>query len=170
MFFNRMAMKQIIKYVFSGLLLLLFTSALAQMDSSLPKMKSVTWSSRTRSWEPAKIIGLYTTSIALNAIGDGLIDDGSNGWGYICNASSVGILLASPFIINYDKKKWYLYLISYTSLRISLFDNIYNVTRGLSYRNCGDDNTWNSIFGRLPPLHHKVSFIFGISIPINELK
>jgi len=120
-----------------------------------------------------KVIGVYTGSILLNAVGDGLNDSGDKQWGHACNAASIGLLLGSPFIIDYEKDKWYWYLISYTSLRISLFDYTYNTTRGLPLGYIGSTSTWDKALSkfRSPETHfgRSVFFIVGFSIPINEL-
>jgi hypothetical protein len=59
-----------------------------------------------KKYEPIKVIGLYSGSIILAAVGDGLNDSGSKEWGHACDALSVGVLLVSPFVIDYDKSKW----------------------------------------------------------------
>ena len=125
--------------------------------------------------ESVKVIGVYTGSILLNAIGDGLNDSGDKGWGHACNAASVGLLLSSPFIIDYDKSKWGYYLASYVSLRIALFDPSYNLTRGLPVTYIGNTSTWDKGLQKLSPpdglmFGRGVSFIVGISIPIKEFK
>jgi hypothetical protein len=121
-----------------------------------------------------KVISIYTGSIILNAVGDGLNDDGKKQWGHACNAASIGLLLTSPFIIDYDKSKWGWYLASYVSLRISIFDPAYNVTRGLPVTYIGGTSLWDKTLSRMAPpdgflTGRGVSLIFGISIPINEL-
>jgi len=124
--------------------------------------------------EAAKVIILYSSSIILNAVGDGLNDDGNKGWGHACNAASIGLLLSSPFIIDYDKKKWFWYLASYTSLRIGLFDYTYNTTRGLGLNYIGGTSTWDKVMKKMNPpntyLGRGVFLGFGIAIPIKELK
>ncbi len=57
-------------------------------------------------WEPYKVILLYSASIMMNAIGDGLNDSQHNIQGHIWNAASVGTLLLSPAIMNYQRDKW----------------------------------------------------------------
>jgi len=124
--------------------------------------------------EAVKVITVYTSSIILNAVGDGLNDSGEKQWGHLCNAVSTGLLLASPFIIDYEKAKWLWYLTSYTSLRIAFFDYSYNLTRGLPLNYIGGTSTWDKILGKMNPpntyLGRGVVLIVGISIPINELK
>jgi len=88
-----------------------------------------------------KVIGIYSSSIVLNAVGDGLNDSGQKTWGHLCNATSIGLLLTSPFVIDYNKSKWGYYLTSYVSLRIALFDYSYNLTRGLPLNYIGGTST-----------------------------
>ena len=130
-------------------------------------------SAQKRFPESVKVIGIYSGSIILNAVGDGLNDSGTKGWGHACNAASIGLLLSSPFIIDYDKKKWYWYLISYTSLRIAFFDYTYNATRGLPINYIGGTSTWDKTLKKMNPpntyMGRGVFLGFGIAIPINEI-
>ena len=123
--------------------------------------------------EAWKIIGIYSGSIVLNAIGDGLNDSGDKGWGHACNAASIGLLLSSPFLIDYEREKWYWYLISYTSLRIAMFDFTYNTTRGLGLNYIGGTSTWDKTLKKMNPpntyMGRAVFLGFGIAVPINEL-
>jgi hypothetical protein len=130
--------------------------------------------------EAAKVIISYSASIILNAVGDGLYDkgitDGGNykNWGKICRVGSIGILLTSPLYIQYDKSKWVTYLLSYASLRISLFDPTYNLTRGLPITYIGNTSLWDKGLQKLAPPDgfmwgRGLSLILGISLPINEL-
>lgn len=124
--------------------------------------------------ESVKVIGIYTASIVLDAVGDGLNDDGNKAWGHACNAMSVGLLLTSPFLIDYDKSKWGYYLTSYVALRISFFDPVYNTTRGLPLNYIGNSSLWDKGMQKLKPpdglmFGRGVSLIVGISIPINKL-
>jgi hypothetical protein len=124
--------------------------------------------------EPAKIILTYVGSIALNAVGDALNDEGHKDWGHLCNAASVGVLITSPFYVDYDRSKWYNYLISYTSLRIGLFDFTYNAVRGLPLNTIGSTSFWDKGMQKLNPpntyLGRSVFFIIGIYVPINQYK
>jgi hypothetical protein len=123
--------------------------------------------------ESVKVISIYAGSIILNAVGDGLKDSEHKEWGHACNAASIGLLLTSPFIIDYDKSKWGWYLASYVSLRIIFFDPAYNLSRGLPITYIGGTSTWDKVLGKMSPpdgfmVGRGVSLIFGISIPINE--
>ena len=73
-------------------------------------------------WEPYKVILLYSASIMFNAVGDGLNDSNHRISGHLWNAASIGTLLLSPAILNYQKDKWYWYAISYVGLRVLIFD------------------------------------------------
>ncbi len=124
--------------------------------------------------EPVKVIALYAGSIILDAAGDALKDSNHKEWGHFCNAASVGILLTSPFIIDYKKSKWGWYLTSYIGLRIAIFDYTYNTVRGLPLNYTGTTSTWDSFMSKLNPpdfyLGRSVAFTIGVSIPINELR
>ena len=124
--------------------------------------------------EALKVISLYSGSIILDAVGDGLNDSGHKAWGHLCNAGSVGVLLTSPFLINYEKNKWGWYFASYIGLRVGLFDYVYNETRGLGLNYIGGTSNWDKIMKKLNPpntyLGRAVFLSIGISIPINELK
>jgi len=124
--------------------------------------------------ESVRVITVYTLSIALNAIGDGLNDDGKKEWGHACNAMSYGLLLATPFIFNVDKSNWGWYVASYVSLRIALFNPIYNGVRGLPIGYYGDSSISDKFLGWTQPppglqLFGRAIFLgIGVSIPINE--
>jgi len=131
-------------------------------------------SAQDRIPESVKVISVYAGSIILEAVGDGLNDDGQKEWGHLCNALSAGVLLASPFIIDYEKNKWGWYLTSYVCLRISLFDPIYNASRGLPLTYIGSTSFWDKSLQQLAPpdgllFGRGVTFVIGVSILINEL-
>lgn len=125
---------------------------------------------KSQAW---KVITIYTGAIVLNAVGDGLNDSDNKQWGHLCNATSIGLLLASPFVIDYDKDKWFWYLTSYVSLRIALFDYTYNLTRGLPIDYIGGTSTWDKVLKYSNPpntyMGRGVFFTIGITIPINKL-
>jgi len=124
--------------------------------------------------EPAKVILLFSSAVVLEAIGDGLYDDNRKELGKLFQASSVGLLVASPFILNVDKSKWFWYLLSYTSMRMALFDPAYNLTRGLNMGYTGSTSYYDKgiqMFDPPPGMKiwgHSVVFIFAISIPIDK--
>jgi hypothetical protein len=128
----------------------------------------------------AKIIITYSTSILMEAAGDALYDKGiTQGgnykqWGKVLKMGSKATLLLSPFWNDYDKSKWLTYALSYTFLRVSLFDPMYNVTRGLPVTYIGTTSFWDKELQKLKPpdglmAARGVSLIMGISLPINNL-
>lgn len=126
--------------------------------------------------EPVKVIGVCIGSIVLEAIGDALYDDGEKIWGHTFSAMSTGLLVASPFILDIDKKKWPWYFISYASFRIALFDLTYNITRGLPVMQIGNTSFWDKGMQQFAPPGHiqmfgkAIIFTLAISISIKELK
>lgn len=144
-------------------------------DYYLGKSQDYTQDGDTKAFlpEPVKIIGIYTASIVLNTIGDGLNDSGKKQWGHLCNAANIGLLLSSPFVIKYDKSKWGWYLASYVALRIAVFDYTYNSTRGLPLNYIGGSSTWDKALQEIKPpetsFARAIFFTLGVAIPINEL-
>ena len=128
---------------------------------------------RIHKGDPQKIIISYVASIALNAVGDALNQKGEKGWGHACNAASIGILLSTPFYINYDRKDWYKYILSYTFLRIGMFDPIHNAVSGQPLTYVGGDNLWDKTVSKVSPggmtFIRGCSIVVGVAIPINEL-
>lgn len=124
--------------------------------------------------EAWKTIAVYSSSIVLNAVGDALNDGGHKQAGHLCNALSVGVLLTSPFVIDYEKSKFGWYLTSYTFLRIGLFDYTYNIARGLPYNYIGTTSTWDKFLQQMQPpdgflTGRIVIFSVGFAIPFNEI-
>ena len=111
-----------------------------------------------------KLIGIYTASILLNGIGDGLNDSDHKTTGHIINSLSIGLLVASPFLLDYDKRKWYWYLATYISLRIGLFDIAYNLTQGLPFGYSGTTSPTDKLYSSMhinPTIPRSVFFCFG---------
>ena len=130
--------------------------------------------------EAVKTIAVYSSSIILSAVADGLNDGviGDKSYkplGHALNATSVGILLVSPFILDYNRKNMGWYFASYLTLRIGIFDLSYNKTRGLPLGYVGNssiyDKFWQSLKSPESWIVAKDAFFFtiGIMIPINEL-
>ena len=119
-----------------------------------------------------KLIGIYTASVLLNGIGDGLNDSDRKTTGHIINSLSIGLLVASPFLLDYDKNKWYWYLATYISLRIGLFDIAYNLTQGLPFGYSGTTSPTDKLYSSMhinPTIPRSVFFVLGIAIPITKL-
>jgi hypothetical protein len=142
----------------------LLTILLLFLSLNLSAQKSESW----------KTISIYTTSILTGAVGDALNDSGHKDWGHACNATSIGLLLISPKLMNYEKKKWGWYVASYIGLRVAMFDPAYNLTRGLPFDYVGGTSFWDKGIKSLNPpntyFFRGVYLTFGISIPLNEIK
>jgi len=125
--------------------------------------------------EPAKVILLFSSSVILEAIGDAKYDQGQKELGKLFQAASVGLLVASPFLLDINKSKWGWYFASYVSMRVALFDPVYNLSRGLHMGYTGNTSFWDKGVQMFDPPYgmkvfgHSVIFIFAISIPINQL-
>lgn len=117
-----------------------------------------------------KMIGLFTASIILNGIGDGMNDSDRKGIGHLYNAASIGTLLCSPFLVRVEKKRFLYYLASYTFIRYGIFDGVYNMTRGLPMGYCGTASYTDKLLGKANPTlvtsTRILSFAIGIYIPI----
>jgi hypothetical protein len=125
--------------------------------------------------EAFKAVTLYSASIVLGAVGDGMNDNGQKVGGHALNAVSTGLLVASPFILDVDKHNWGWYAASYVSLRVGLFDMSYNATRGLPLQYVGNSSIYDKT---VAATKSPDSWLFagrtfflsiGIIIPINEL-
>ena len=126
--------------------------------------------------EPVKVLTIFTASIVLDAVGDGLYDSGDKTAGHAFQAMSTGILLTSPIFLNMDKDNFWRYLVSYVSLRIAIFDYTYNATRGLPLSYTGTTALTDKVWGKFNPgaghlwFPKTIFFTLGVVIPINELK
>ena len=123
--------------------------------------------------EWAKVALVYSTSIALDAMADGYRDDGNKQLSHALEAASIGTLLMSPFIINYKQDRWGRYLTSYVTMRLAIFDPIYNTTRGLPLSYMGTTSIYDKALNKAPEHFmyylRGVSFMVSIAIDINEL-
>ena len=124
--------------------------------------------------EAWKTVGVYSSSILLEATGAGLNLSGHQDWGHVLQASSVGVLITSPFIIEYQKEKWGWYIASYVGLRVGLFDYALNAAAGLPLDYRGDSNFWDQAINELNPPNNAffgraVFFTVGFAIPFNEI-
>jgi hypothetical protein len=125
--------------------------------------------------ETFKTVTLYSASIVLDAVGDGLNDSGQKVGGYAFNAMSTGLLVASPFILDADKHNWGWYAASYVSLRVGLFDMSYNATRGLPLQYVGNSSIYDkTVAATKSPdswlfAGRTFCLFIGVVIPLNEL-
>ena len=94
---------------------------------------------------------------------------------HVFNAVSIGTMLTGPLICDIKKGDWLAYLSSYVTLRIAIFDPVYNVTRGRHWNYRWTASYWDKGLNQFNPppgieaFGRSVFFIVGISIPINEI-
>jgi hypothetical protein len=123
--------------------------------------------------DKARFVILTTTSIILNGIGDGLnANPNTKPAGHIFTAAAIGTLVATPFLVNYNKRKWYIYALSYGFLRAGLFDPTYNTTRRLPYNYSGNSCTWDKFWrkaGGRNAFDMGLCITMGVFLPLNEL-
>ena len=122
--------------------------------------------------EAWKIIGIFTASTVLDAVGDALNDNGKKTAGHLCNALSIGTLLSYPLIGKVDREKWWVYPISLLFIRASIFDPTYNKVRGLPINYVGNSSLTDKFQQKQGPIggYVRSSFlIVGFALPLNEL-
>ncbi|MDR3652572.1 MAG: hypothetical protein P4L34_06340 [Paludibacter sp.] len=145
-------------------LTMLESSSSNQLTIGLKKKKN-----HNENLEWVKIAGLYTASVILNAMGDALNNSNRKTVGHMCNGASIGLLVASPFLVKYNTKKWYWYLASYVSLRVGLFDATYNTVKGLPLNFTGTTSPTDITYNKMeinPNFTRSLCLTLGMSIPI----
>ena len=121
----------------------------------------------------ALIILYLIACVAAGAIADGLNEKGKTMWGHPVEALSLALILIGPFIFfrEIDFGLGILWLISYTSWRIVLFDMIHNLVKGQPILYLGDSNIWDRFFKKQLPqgvIWMRLIFLIpAISIPFN---
>lgn len=129
--------------------------------------------SATAQNEDYKRLGMFVGSIALDAAGDAMLDEGNKELGHVLNGASIAVTLSMPLLLDIDKDKWYGYLLSYTFIRFATFDYTYNATRGLPMGYTGNTSYYDKAMQTVPngfELWSKSIFLTaGIAINFNEL-
>ena len=99
----------------------------------------------TRKKHPLLEIGVFTASVIMNGLGDGLNSRTYYNSGHLLSAASIGSLLVLPIFSKADWK----YPITYLGIRYALFDAFYNIGahRKLSYE--GGKNYYDEGAGKL---------------------
>lgn len=95
-------------------------------------------------------VGLFSTSIVLNAVGDGLYDEKKKLLSKSFRAGSIATLLAVPLVTHVEKKDAVNYVVTFSCLRYTLFDAGYNLTRNLPYDYMGTTSHHDRILGKIP--------------------
>lgn len=74
--------------------------------------------------------GLFISSIAFDAISDGLYDSNKKMLSKSFKAASIGTLLAVPLFTTVNKKRKFEYVLEFTLMRYALFDDFYSISKG----------------------------------------
>lgn len=124
---------------------------------------------------PWRTVLMYSGSIALNAVGDGLNDSGHKGWGHAANAVSISLLIFEPIINSNSELKWYHRVATYSFIRFGLFDYTYLGVRGLPLNTIGSSSLTDKLIQKIKPpdnllFGRAAFFCVGLSIPFNAGK
>ena len=125
--------------------------------------------------EAAITIGANILAIGFDAMGDAYMDEGCKELGHFLNAASVGVLVARPFLSHMNRNEWGWYVASYITMRISIFDPIYNITRDLPIGYIGTTSNWDKGLRKISGPgnwllgYRCLIFTVAIAIPLNEL-
>ena len=164
------------KNLITAILLLLSLNGLSQDWGDLTPMREKKVFLERIS-ESVKVITICITSITLDAMGDAWIAQGKKtSMAHAFQATSTGILLMTPFVLDLDKRHWLPYGATYVSFRIALFDPIYNATRGFPMEHRSNSNLWDKTLTAINPppgimMFNRCLFLgLAISIPINEIR
>ena len=118
-------------------------------------------------------LGMFASSIVLNASGDALNNTGHKQGGHLLNTMSIATLLTIPLVTDVDKKKWVAYLGCYSLMRYGIFDCTYNLTAGQPIFFNGSTSSLDKLTGHLPPeavmFSRALALIFSIQINFTKL-
>lgn len=97
---------------------------------------------------------VFGSALILGSGGDALADKKNSRLGFIMQASEIGILVMSPFIINPAYTSvWDIlaYGASYLCLRAATFDPLYNIFYGHPINYTGTVKWWDRQMAKVPP-------------------
>ena len=112
-------------------------------------------------------LGLFVSSIGLDAAGDACNNNNNKDIGHLLEVASVGATLAIPLLVDVDKSNWYWYLLEYTFLRFSTFDYVYNAAAGNDFNYNGTSNIYDRVLKKQNQVIIPKIVCFSIGIIIN---
>lgn len=128
-------------------------------------------------WKGLAITGYHIATVTIGAIADGIYDDGNKQLGHFLEGTELALAMLGPLLVfDLERNDWLAYALSYTFVRVALFDPIYNTTRGLPVNYIGSTSTWDKFLQELdsPPAGYWIGrtlfLTAGIAIPIKEIK
>ena len=135
---------------------------------------SIVLSATAQKWvRPVTIISYHIGTVAIGAIGDAVYDEGNKSLAHGLKAMEVGMLIGGPFLFDIKRSEALSYILSYGFIRLSLFDAMYNGTRGLPILYNGTTSSYDKFMRQIPPdgraFIKSCSLIVGFSIPLKEL-
>lgn len=133
--------------------------------------------------EALKSISLNVSSIALEMVGDGLLDEGRQignqnmmAWGHTLQGTSVAVLLSKPlFQKKLDNRSIAADIASYGFIRFGIANPAYNITRDLPLFYAGTTSFTDNFINKTKSpnswrgIYHGLSFVIGGSIALNEI-
>ena len=134
----------------------------------------ISLSSQAQNWKKGlAVAGYHIGTVALGAVADGLYDEGNKEWSHALHAVEIGAAIGGPFLFKVHRSEALSYILSYSFIRLSLFDSFYNATRDLPLLYNGTTSIYDKSMNTIPD-HGKVwlkswSLIVGFAIPIYEL-
>ena len=119
-----------------------------------------------------RIIIIFGSSILLNAIGDGMNDNGRKDIGHTLNALSTASLLTLPIFTRLTRNNAIYFFVGYSLLRFSMFNYTYNITRGLPLSYTGNTSYPDKFINRFDPnglaFLRMITFTVGINICLDQ--
>ena len=97
-------------------------------------------------------LSVMTSSLIVGSAGDALNDKSGSKFGHALKTAEIGILVMSPFVINLEPSFENIagYAVVYTTLRIALFDVLYNAFKGNPVNYSGTKSWWDRIMKKVP--------------------
>ena len=126
-------------------------------------------------WKGLAVTGWNIGAVILEAVGDGLYDDGKKYAAHSVQAAGTLMLLTGPFVLDLNRGDWLTYGLNYVFMRVAFFDPTYNITRGLDINHIGTTSNWDRFLGELAAPPHgywfgrSIFFVAGVSIPLNYI-
>ena len=123
-----------------------------------------------------KVLATFTATIALDAAADAYRDEGNKTTSHLLEAASVGTMLGGLVWSEPEIEELPWLVASYISLRIGMFDPVYNGVRGLPWNYHGTTSFYDGIWNEVNPpanaeLFGRAVFLtMGVAIPLQVLE
>jgi hypothetical protein len=96
-------------------------------------------------------------------------------WGHNLEVIEIGLLISIVFVFKFSGwREWLLLVLSYTFIRVGLFDLFHNIAAQLPLDYFGSTSWWDMFFSQFPIagviFAKSIFLIVGVSLPIKYLK